>query len=582
MAKAVGLDIGTRSVKVAELEGSGKKVRVSQFFVRDVPAREDGGIDESAIADTVRAIFKEGRLPRETVAAAVPTRDAILREILVPFKTDDQIRKVVKFEAEGHIEQCSLDELVVEHVKVGEVEGKSRVIVIAARKDALGRLLSIGEKAGVDPLVVDIDAISLFNAVSLTPLAEKHAAYAAVDLGATSTNIIVVVKGSLRVVRSLRLGDDSLANAISRDLEIPRLEAEKKKVLLLAGPGASGDLIAPLGLEPETGADEEKPEIEKSHQELESDLIGQKRDEFVEKVSRELARTLAGAKYEVPIEAVLLTGGGSAMPGLADSLKNRLAIEVLPFNPLEVLPSTVPEKDRAALGLRSATAIGLAAKLLGNEPVKTDFRQEEYRYQKRFDQVKVVLACCVSLMVILFSITCFHFWKKQRLHEAQYDQIVRWAKGKYDQADPGARPIATARFEQIGTMVRRLDSENKDLLKRVGSGGDFPPIKSVLQTFVGMFRALQSSNKALEGLIVRQIEMRQTGERVSVTLRGSAPSTQMIDELKKALQKYVPPENVSPGPITSDDEKGVFTFDGFVITIPNTPPPASAPPPVKR
>lgn len=572
MAKAVGLDIGTRSVKVAELEGSGKKVRVSRIFVRDVPAREDGGIDEAAIADTIRAIFKEGRLPRETVAASLPTRDTILREILVPFKTDDQIRKVVKFEAEGHIEQCSLDELVVEHVKVGEVEGKSRVIVLAARKDALGRLLSISEKAGVDPIVVDIDALSLFTAVTLSPAVEKYGAFAAVDLGSTSTNIIVVVKGALRVVRSLRMGDDSLANAISRDLEIPRLEAEKRKVLLLAGPGAASDLVAPLGLAPESDEDrdrDEKPEIEKSHHELESDLIAQKRNEFVEKVSRELARTLAGAKFEAPLDAVLLTGGGSALPGLADALRARLSIDVLPFNPLDVVPNSAPQAERSSLGLRSSTAIGLAAKLLGHEPIKTDFRQEEYRYQKRFDQVKVVLACCVSLMVILFSITCFHFWRKQRVYAGTYDGIVRWAKAKYDQADPGARPISVPRFAQIGTMTNRLAAENKDLLKKVGSGGDFPPIRSVLQTYVELFRALQASGKQLEGLIVRQIEVRQTTERVTLTLKGSAPTTQMIDDLRKAVQKAYP--DVSPGPVTSDTDSSRYAFDGFVIQIPNAP-----------
>lgn len=562
MAKAVGLDIGTRSVKVAELEGSGKKVRVSQIFVRDVPAREDGGIDESAISDTIRAIFKEGKLPRETVAAALSTRDTILREILVPFKTDDQIRKVVKFEAEGHIEQCSLDELVVEHVKVGEVEGKSRVIVVAARKEALGRLLSVSENAGVDPLVVDIDALSLFNAVSLSPAAEKYGAYAAVDLGSTSTNMIVVVKGSLRVVRSLRLGDDSLANAISRDLEIPRLEAEKKKVLLLAGPGAAPDLVAPIGL---AADDEDKPEIEKSHQELEGDLIAQKRSEFVEKVSRELARTLAGSKFEVPVEAVFLTGGGSAMPGLADALRARLSIEVLPFNPLDVFPNAIPAAERAAIGLRTTTAIGLASKLLGHEPVKTDFRQEEYRYQKRFDQVKVVLACCVSLMVILFSITCFHFWRKQRIYAGTYDQIVRWAKAKYDQADPGARPISTSRFNLIGAMTNRLATENRDLLKKVGSGGDFPPIRSVLQTFVELFRTFQSAGKELDGLILRQIDVRQTGESVTVTLKGDVPSTQMIDDLKKAVQKAYP--EVDAGSVNSDPETGRFAFDGFSIKI---------------
>ncbi len=568
MAKAVGLDIGTRSVKLAELEGSGKKVRVSRLFVRDIEPREDGSIDEAAVADTIRALFREGKLPRESVVASVPTRDAILREILIPFRTDDQIRKVVKFEAEGHIEQCSLDELVVEHVKVGEVEGKSRVIVIAVRKDSLGRMLAVAEKAAIDPLVVDADALALFTAVTLTPVPEKYGAFAVADLGASSTNIIVVVDGALRIVRSLRMGDDSLSNAISRDLEIPRLEAEKKKVLLLAGPSGAvpPDLVAPIGLAPET--EDVKPEIEKSHQELESDLVAQKRDEFVDKVSRELTRTLATSKFDKPLEAVLLTGGGSALPGLADALRARLKIEVGQFNALDHLPNSVPESGRAAAGLRASTAIGLASKLTGHEPVKTDFRQEEYRYQKRFDQVKVVLACCVSLMVILFSVTCFHFWQKRSLQAAEYDQILRWAKARYDVADPGARPIEVPRFSIVRTMIARLADENRQLLQRVGSGGDFVQIRSVLRTLVELFRALKEAGPQLQGLLLRQIDMRQMSDNVTVTFKGSVPTTEMIDNLKRAVLKVTNDEGVRSGPVKSDADTGLYVFDGFTITIP--------------
>jgi hypothetical protein len=124
----------------------------------------------------------------------------------------------------------------------------------------------------------------------------------------------------------------------------------------------------------------------------------------------------------------------------------------------------------------------------------------------------------------------------------------------------------TPRFNVIGTMINRLSSENKDLLKKVGSGGDFPPIKSVLQTFVELFRTFQSSGKELDGLILRQVEMRQTTDRVTVTLKGTAPSTQMIDELKKAVQKAY--SDVSPGPVSSDTETSRYAFDGFVIQIP--------------
>src|SRR5688572_9420743 len=119
MARAVGLGIGTRTVKVVELSGSAKAFRIQRLAVREVPAHPPEGTvpaawdADEALAGVVREVFDSLQLPREDVCASFDSGSTIFREITVPFLETEQIRKVVRFEAENHLHSHSVDEVVV-------------------------------------------------------------------------------------------------------------------------------------------------------------------------------------------------------------------------------------------------------------------------------------------------------------------------------------------------------------------------------------------------------------------------------------------------------------------------------------
>lgn len=222
MALVVGLDIGTTTVTGAVFSGSAKKFRMVDFFVEEIPkvssvaapAPEsdasdgdgDGGLAAPlGIEQILENVLSERDLKSADVFCAVDTKDCVIREFVVPFTRDDQIRKTIFFEAEGHFTGLNLDDAVLEYLKVSEMQGKSRLLAWALRNEIIEKRLELIKSAGVDPVALDLDAAAAFNAFALTPAFDPQRTTLLVDMGTTSTKILLVEGGELKKVRALRL-----------------------------------------------------------------------------------------------------------------------------------------------------------------------------------------------------------------------------------------------------------------------------------------------------------------------------------------------------------------------------------------
>ena len=55
MAKAIGLDIGSHSVKLVELDGTAKKFKISRYVSREIP--HWSASDQQGLTDAVAAVM---------------------------------------------------------------------------------------------------------------------------------------------------------------------------------------------------------------------------------------------------------------------------------------------------------------------------------------------------------------------------------------------------------------------------------------------------------------------------------------------------------------------------------------------
>ena len=104
--RLVGLDIGSKTIKAAEIVESKKGFVLSKFGMSDIAPGliEDGAIkDPEAVADTLKSLFKSYGIKNSNVAVSIGGYSVIVKKISVPTATEEQLQDTIHFEAEQYI-----------------------------------------------------------------------------------------------------------------------------------------------------------------------------------------------------------------------------------------------------------------------------------------------------------------------------------------------------------------------------------------------------------------------------------------------------------------------------------------------
>ena len=428
MAKSVGIDLGSFSTKILGLENAGKGYRILNF--RDVPVPAEVG--EGSVAQSIAAAFKEQRLGRDSVVMGLDAHGSVIREISVPFKSEDQIRKIIKYESESHLFSFGIDEVIVDFVKIRENPESSDLIIIAVVKEILAEKLRSVEEAYVDPVTADIDLLAHYNSVCLTPYPEENEAFALLDIGFKSMKLMVIEDGKPVQLRGMRGGFASIISAIAQEANMSVAAAEAKvreRLPLIADalpPDAdpmADELVVVEDDDDEIGT--EVADISRGREELEDEFLAARMAHFRKLVVREVNRSLARIPTKQPVKLLLLTGGGSTIPGISETIRNGTGITAQRFDILNYVDHPFEEDEVDRIEPFISAPLGLAVKPLGGDASGTQFRREEYAFQKRFEQVKIPLTLCLTLLLGFLVLVWYSFNVQYKYRKEEYD-IVNW------------------------------------------------------------------------------------------------------------------------------------------------------------
>lgn len=102
MAHAVGLDFGGNLIRLCQVEYSSKGYKILHL-------RQHKRISSSPehTKETLTLLFQG--IPKDRVFVGISSENSIFRTLNVPFSDPEQIRKIVKFEAESHIHSCPIE-----------------------------------------------------------------------------------------------------------------------------------------------------------------------------------------------------------------------------------------------------------------------------------------------------------------------------------------------------------------------------------------------------------------------------------------------------------------------------------------
>jgi Tfp pilus assembly PilM family ATPase len=510
LARVVGLDVGARHVRLLEAEGGSRGLRVLRLGEREI-ALPAGADREDAIREAVEALFRDTRAPRDEVVLPWTADSCSIREIAVPFREPDQIRRVAKFEFESHLHSQDIDDVVLDYLPIGTGTDGSRLLCFAAPKAALGARLESLRKARVDPVAVDVDVASLAAAAAAAGILAEHPDCVLVDVGSRSTKIVLVREGRIRSARAFLGGAAEPAPADAPALADGAAPADAATA---AGGGTAVAVV---------------PEIGTS---------------VLARAAREVSRTLAQAATGAAIPVALVSGRGALVPGALDSMAAALGMEVRPLDLLARVPHGIPADRAAETSAIIAGALGAAARGLGIGPAALDLRREGLAYARRFDQVKGLVSSALGLALVGMLLLLWSTKKEREVARVDFDRMTATllatsgdVEKKYADAlgPEQAKKLFAGSGDPLRTVPdarRRLQEMHNHLKNELGLSTDVPPILSSLETTRKVHDAIKAVRKDLDYCLVTSEEHSQKEVKVNVLLSVDTH----VDVLKKAFE----------------------------------------------
>lgn len=382
----LGVDIGTASVKIVELENYKGQAKLKTYGYADINTnilRAATEKNNQLIADYIKFITKKSRMESRQAIAALPTFSVFTSIISLPPMPKKDLASAIKWEAKKFIplpiEEMILDWKILnkkdfgndkvntEKQKISSLFGKKedsiepnltkneedmvddkkkvavqdevvgrdavanksyRILLTAAPKNLVSRYLDIFKRTGLNLVSLETEAFALSRAL----MGNDPSSVMIVDIGSNNTDICVIEEGVPILNRGIDSGGQVITQAImnSMNVNVDRAEQFKRDF----GLNVAGNRSVPNTI-----------------QNALNPIISEIKYVF----------DLYQRQGDARIEKIILAGGSSFLPNLPQYLSQLLQLPVIIGDPWDRIIYPLDLKPvLAEIGPRMAASIGLA------------------------------------------------------------------------------------------------------------------------------------------------------------------------------------------------------------------------------
>jgi type IV pilus assembly protein PilM len=264
-------------------------------------------MDYGLVSEAVQGLFQDMGLKAADVVTAIGGHDVIIKKIEMDRMKEADAREVIRWEAEQHvpfdIKSVELDFQILDP----EGEGlQMQVLLVAAKRELVDNKVGLLQDAGVNPVIIDVDAFALHNAFEHNYPNAQDGIIGLVNVGHETTNVNILENGVPILTRDIPFG----SRKIREDLQRERgLTAEQAEDVVQAR-----ETVHDLASFVESSADEVAVGIERASAFLmtreDGDSVGR----------------------------IFLSGGGARIPGMAETLGRRMGVPTQLVNSFERTP----------------------------------------------------------------------------------------------------------------------------------------------------------------------------------------------------------------------------------------------------
>lgn len=359
----LGIDIGSASIKVVQLRAQ-KGVAVLETYGEislgpygDTSVGRVVKLPPEKITLALSDLIKESSVTATKAGISIQFASSLVTVLDMPKVDEDQLRRMIPIEARKYIpvpiSEVTLDWFVLPEEnkepdafdrieKETMLQKKGQEVLLAAIQNEV--LQNYQTIMGATNLNAGFYEIEIFSTIRAT-LSNSNVPIAVVDIGASTTKVYIVERGVVRVSHLVNAGSQHMTDVLARTMVWTFDKAERMK--------------REWGLQEASAYSRE--ENERIHTALLSTL-----NRIFDEVNRVLLAY--GKRYNKNVSHVVLTGGGSSLPGLEAIARQSLSAELQiadPFSKVEA-PAFLGQVLKS-IGPGFAVAVGVALRRLSEQ-----------------------------------------------------------------------------------------------------------------------------------------------------------------------------------------------------------------------
>jgi len=333
-----GIDIGSYAIKVCHLKRAGDTFKIESIGSAILPqgAVEDGILqDPLEVSKVLSSLMKNLKIKNKKIGISISGYSVIVKKINLEQMSDEELSEYIKSEAEQYI-PFDIDEVYIDFQKLparNTAVDRCDVMLVAAKKEVVNDYLEMLNGLKLNTVLVDVDGFALENIWET--MSRRSENVALVDIGASKMNINIISSGVSVLARDVAAGSGQLTDRIVSSLGIEYEDAENIK----------------LGIMPPG-----------EHQAAVENIFNKTTTQWVFEIKKAIDLYQAN-NPDKPLQAIILSGGGSKVAGFKEYLARETGLEVVAFNPFDAMSydrNKLDERYLSGVAPEMAIAAGLA------------------------------------------------------------------------------------------------------------------------------------------------------------------------------------------------------------------------------
>lgn len=514
--KSLGIDIGSSSIKIVEINSNNKGIQITRFMehtlsVNTIQSESDSQLEIIEFLRTIASSYD----PQNTTFVVGMGQDKVsVRNKIFPFTERLKIIKSLPFELEEEL-PFSNDTAIYDAKVIHHSGSTAEVLACATPKNRIQKVLDLMQDSNIDLSILSAEGLAYANCFEkwFESIPNLPATQVAIDesqrperlihvhvvIGHTRTLVCAVENNQLIGTRCILWGGKNIIDSIVKRYEIPAIEAIKemqtKAFILPSKEGASYDQI------------------------VFSDTVSLP----VKELARELQISILEFKSEFNghIQSVGLTGGVSGILNIHAFLTQMLD---LPVNKLNVLQNfhTTFEKT-PAIDAKIGVALGLAIEGLKKPRnpalnfLRGEFAKQNTHLKAFWDQWGFSLQIAATAFVLFFAYSSARTQLSLSLADRTGETLKVQAKAVAklpvkSQNENGVKKYIReqkTRITELKTLSNLAHMNSAmDVLKKIN---DAIPAKNIITLDVKKINVIEDQAE-IEGVVLdaKQIDLLQT------------------------------------------------------------------------